>query len=141
MRFWDSSALVPLVIDQASSREAERWAREDPELVVWTLSQVEVTSALRRLARDGELREADADAAEALAEATLEQAHQVQDLERVKDCAYRLMRMHPLRAADAMQLGAALSWARGAPRGLVLHTLDRRLGLAARREGFEVIGA
>jgi predicted nucleic acid-binding protein len=48
---------------------------------------------------------------------------------------------HPLRAADALQLGAALFAADGDPQSLELVTLDRRLADAARREGFPVLGA
>jgi hypothetical protein len=44
-----------------------------------------------------------------------------------------------LRAADAMQLGAALEWAEGRPTGRLLMTLDAQLGRAAAREGFRVI--
>ena len=61
------------------------------------------------------------------------------DVERVKASARRLLRLHPLRAADALQLGAALAWADGAPEGLIVHTFDRRLAAAAEREGFRVI--
>jgi len=63
----------------------------------------------------------------------------VNGVERVKASARRLLRLHPLRAADALQLGAALAWADGAPEGLIVHTFDRRLAAAAEREGFRVI--
>jgi len=66
-------------------------------------------------------------------------SHAIVDIEGVKSQARRLLRVHALRAADAMQLGAAWEWASGRPAGRVLHTLDGRLGLAARREGFRVI--
>jgi hypothetical protein len=56
----------------------------------------------------------------------------------VKSIAIRLLRVHALRAADALQLAAALVWADGVPSGSVLHTHDRRLATAAEREGFEV---
>ncbi|MGH9318953.1 MAG: hypothetical protein ACRD3V_03565, partial [Vicinamibacteria bacterium] len=52
--------------------------------------------------------------------------------------ATRLLRLHPLRAFDACQLGAALRWAEGLPQGRILHTLDRRLASAAELEGFVV---
>jgi predicted nucleic acid-binding protein len=140
VRFWDSSAIVPLAVEQASSGEAERWAAEDPDVVVWTLTRVEAVSALRRLVREESLLEAEAHRAERVLGEILSRAHAVADVERVKEAACRLLRVHALRAADALQLGAALAWADGAPRGLVVHTLDRRLGLAAEREGFEVVG-
>jgi hypothetical protein len=138
VRFWDSSALVPLVVRQPGSGDAERWLDEDAEVVTWSLTPVEVASALRRLVRDGELPERAARQAEDLTAAICVRTHVVSDVERVKGIALRLLRVHALRAADALQLAAALVWADGAPAGLVLHTLDRRLAMAAEREGFEV---
>lgn len=138
MRFWDSSALVPLLVRQGGSPEADRWLAEDPEVVTWTLAPVEVVSALRRLTREGELPERTAREAESVAAELAERSHVVTDVERVKGIALRLLRVHTLRAADALQLAAALVWADGVPNGLVLHTYDRRLAAAAEREGFEV---
>ena len=138
MRFWDSSALVPLLVRQGGSAEADRWLAEDAEVVTWTLTSVEIVSALRRLVRDGELGEREARRAEDLAGSVLERTHVVTDVERVKSIAIRLLRVHALRAADALQLAAALVWADGVPGGSVLHTHDRRLATAAEREGFEV---
>lgn len=139
MRFWDSSAVVPLVVRQGQSAEAERWLAEDAEAVTWALTPVEVVSALRRLVREGDLSERAAVSAEAVSAEVLRHTHVVRDMERVKTLAYRLLRVHALRAADALQLAAALAWAGGTPRGLALHTFDRRLALAAEREGFRVV--
>jgi hypothetical protein len=130
---------VPLVVEQTSSAEAEAWLSADPEVVAWTLTGVEIVSALRRLVRDGVLQEAVVAEAEDLASELLRRSHVVADVERVKSLATRLLRVHALRAADALQLGAALAWADGDPAGQVLHTFDLRLALAARREGFRVI--
>ena len=141
MRFWDSSALVPLVVGQPASSQAEQWASEDASVVIWTLALVEVVSALRRLVRDGQVSERAAREAEALGVDLVKRAHTVTDVERTKALARRLLRVHTLRAADALQLAAALAWADGHPEGLVLHTFDRRLGEAAEREGFRVIPA
>ena len=138
MTFWDSSALVPLVIAQRSTPTADAWAAADPQIVVWTLTEVEIVSALRRLVREGKLSEAQSVAAETLAEEILESAHVLTDVARVKPLAGRLLRTHSLRAAGALQLGAALAWADGDPAGLAFLTLDRRLAEAARREGFRV---
>jgi hypothetical protein len=138
VRFWDSSALLPLIVRQPGSGDAERWLGEDPEVVTWSLTAVEVASALRRLVRDGALPERAARQAEELAAALCERTHMVSDVERVKAIALRLLRVHALRAADALQLAAALVWADGAPGGLVLLTFDRQLATAAEREGFDV---
>jgi hypothetical protein len=141
MRFWDSSALVPLVVRQPASPEAERWIADDSAVVTWTLTPVEVLSALRRLVRDGVLADRAAHDVEALAKTLLQRCHVVSDVERVKPVAMRLLRVHALRAADALQLAAALVWSDGPPEAAVLHTFDQRLGGAAEREGFRVMPA
>jgi hypothetical protein len=138
MRFWDSSAVVPLLVRQPTSARVDRWWSEDPRLALWTLSPVEITSALWRQVREGILDEADARAVEARTQELADASHTVADIEGVKALARRLLRVHPLRAADALQLGAAVVWAGGRPQGKTLLTLDDRLAAAARREGFEV---
>lgn len=139
MRFWDTSALVPLVVEEATTNLAEAWVREDGELVVWTLTSVEIVSALERRVREGVLGAREALSAEDLSSEILESAHEIGAVERAKALARRLLRTHPLRAADALQLAAALLWAEGAPSGALIHTFDQRLGLAALREGFRVL--
>jgi uncharacterized protein len=139
MRFWDSSALVPLLVAQAASSDTDRWLTEDSELALWTLTSVELASAVSRLVREGTLREKQASQAETRIDELVRSSHTIVDVESVKSQARRLLRVHALRTADAMQLGAAWEWASGRPDGRVLHTLDGRLGLAARREGFRVI--
>jgi hypothetical protein len=130
--------LVPLIIRQAGSDVAERWVVDDPQMVVWTLAAVEVSSAIHRLTRDGRVAPRVAEEAERRCSDLMATCHVVVDVESVKDQARRLLRLHVLRAADALQLGAALEWTGGRPSGRVLHTLDERLATAARREGFEV---
>ena len=138
MRFWDSSAVVPLLIQQERSSRAATWVSGDDAMVMWTLTPVEVVSALRRLIREGALSEDAARVAEVRLGEMLDRSHIVIDVEAVKSLAARLLRLHPLRAFDALQLGAALHWTEGNPQGRTLHTLDNRLAQAAEREGFLV---
>lgn len=138
MRFWDSSAVVPLLIQQAASARADRWFSEDPAIALWILTPVELTSALWRLVREETLLEEDAHRTETRAQELVAASHAVVDVEAVQVLARRLVRVHALRAADALQLGASLVWAGGRPQRKTLHTLDDRLALAARREGFDV---
>ena len=138
MKFWDSSAVVPLLVEQEPSSRVANWATTDDAMVLWTLTPVEVVSALRRLVREKVLQEEVARFAEARMEEIVRACHVVIDVEPVKTLATRLLRLHPLRAFDALQLGAALHWAEGHPQGRTLHTLDSRLALAAQREGFLV---
>jgi predicted nucleic acid-binding protein len=138
VRFWDSSAVVPLLVLQPASSRTDRWFADDPAVSLWTLTPVEITSALWRLVRDGTVLEADAQLAESRALEMAAASYTVADIDSVKALARRLLRVHTLRAADALQLSAALVWAGGRPQGKTLHTLDERLALAARREGFDV---
>jgi len=138
VRFWDSSAIVPLLVRQKASALAEVWVTEDADMTVWTLTSVEVLSAFRRLLREQGLEEDSAVIAERRLDELGRTCHVVVDVPAVKRLASRLLRFHPLRAFDALQLGAALLWAEGHPEGRTLHTLDARLGSAAEREGFVV---
>ena len=52
MRFWDSSALVPLLVFEKESELCAEAYRIDREILIWTLTKVEVFSALCRRMRD-----------------------------------------------------------------------------------------
>ena len=65
--------------------------------------------------------------------------HEVDPSDSVREAAVRFLRVHPLRAADAVQLAAAYIAAERRPSSLELVTLDNRLAMAARKEGFAVI--
>jgi predicted nucleic acid-binding protein len=51
----------------------------------------------------------------------------------------RFLRVHRLRAADALQLAAAFTAAERRPVSLRVVTLDERLADAARKEGFALV--
>jgi predicted nucleic acid-binding protein len=113
-------------------------AEEDPVMCVWWATETECVSALARLEREGALTDtAIGDALERLD--NLAQAwNEVQPVMAVRGIARRLLRVHALRAADALQLAAAVILAEGVPASLDIVTLDERLAAAARREGFAV---
>jgi predicted nucleic acid-binding protein len=138
VRFWDSSAVVPLLAWHATTAAVEALLRDDPQVVVWWGTSVECLSALARLEREGTATtEATSKAAERLRR-LLRTFDEVQPTERVRTTAERLLRTHPLRAADSLQLAAAIEAASGRPTELPLVCLDARLAQAARREGFDV---
>lgn len=139
MRFWDTSAVVPLLIAQPSTESLRRLFDEDPRTCVWTLTEIEARSALARLERDGALDAAGNRRAGQLLDHFRMRAHIIERVESVKKQASRLLRLHALRAVDALQLGAALVYAGHEPIGTKLVCLDTRLADAARREGFDVL--
>ncbi len=61
---------------------------------------------------------------------------QIDPSDEIRASARRFLRMHPLRATDALQLAAALIAAERRPSTLTVVTLDDRLRDAAGREGF-----
>lgn len=138
MRFWDTSAVVPACLPQAHSSIAVGWMRDDPAMVLWTLTPVELSSAVWRLARDGMLTPVEVASAESRANRRFHSAVLIRDVEAAKEIARDLLRAHPLRAADALQLAAALLWTSRKPMRRVFHTFDARLADAARKEGFTV---
>ena len=138
MRFWDASAVVPLVVAEPGSRHVERWAKEDPGIVAWWGTEVECASAIARLERDGLLDESAVEAALAgLAQLTRGWI-EIEPSDVVRETARRLLRVHALRAGDALQLAAAPVASDRRPASLEFVTLDDRLAAAARREGFVV---
>jgi predicted nucleic acid-binding protein len=139
MRFWDSSAIVPLLIEEDSTSTTTAEYARDPEMFVWWVTEVECVSALARLDRearlDGQEVTAGFDRLDGLAQAWQE----IQPVARVRQTANRLLRVHTLRAADAFQLAAAITAAEDQPSSLRIVTLDVRLARAAEREGFKVV--
>lgn len=138
MRFWDTSAVVPLLIREQHSARVGAWLRDDDAMVVWTLTPGEVVSALRRLLRERALSEETAHIAETRLDELMDRCHIVIDVDAVKSLATRLLRLHALRAADALQLGAAVHWTEGHPQRRAFVTFDEHLAQAAVREGFIV---
>jgi predicted nucleic acid-binding protein len=136
MKFWDASAIIPLVLAEAATKAVQAIAAKDSVMVVWWATEVECASALARLERDGVLDETAM--AEAMRRLTLLAGgwHEVEPSDPVREAAVRFLRVHPLRSADALQLSAAYIAAERRPSSLELITLDERLAAAARKEGF-----
>jgi predicted nucleic acid-binding protein len=139
MRFWDASAVVPLVIEEPSTGLVSGWLDADPEMLLWGLTRVEIVSAIERRAREGLLSIAARSAALRRIDRIASAAHEVTDLLAVRTKSIALLGRHALRAADAAQLGAALVVADPEPASLTMAVLDRRMAEAASREGFEVL--
>jgi len=139
VKFWDSSALVPLCVDEPRTTAVKAFLARDPEVVIWWGSRVECASALARLLREGKVEAGDGASAKRSLADLLAIAHEVAPTEPVRERAERLVSTHPLRAADAFQLAAALVWAEERPRGRELVSFDGRLRGAASAEGFLVL--
>lgn len=139
MRFWDASAVVPLLVSEAATPALLALLEEDPLVLAWWGTPVECTSALCRREREGHLSAADAARALDRLRALGEEWQEILPTGAVRSTAQRLLRVHPLCAADALQLAAAVAAAEHEPPSLELVCLDARLAEAAHREGFPVV--
>ncbi len=107
--------------------------------MVWWESQVECVSALARLERAATLDQKRTGLALGRLGELVNSWHEIEPSAIVRENAMRFLRVHPLRAADALQLGAAFAAAESRPSSLTVITLDERLAEAARREGFALV--
>jgi uncharacterized protein len=139
VRFWDSSAIVPLLVAEPSSAAVMEAYEADPEVVAWWGTEAECVSALARLERQGGLGVPSVNEALRRLDGLASAWREVQPTAAVRQSAIRLLRVHSLRTADALQLGAAIVAAENRPASLPLVTLDDRLEQAAQREGFPVV--
>jgi uncharacterized protein len=135
VRFWDASAIVPLVVPERRTRSQLERLETDRGIAVWWGTRVECTSALRRRERAGvDIGDGPRLLGE-LAGAWVELAPS----EQIRVTAERLLAVHPLRAADSLQLAAAIAWRRDLTRSAEFVSFDERLRDAASREGFDLV--
>ncbi len=139
MRFWDTSAIVPLCVTESATVRVRHLVEADASLVVWWATRTECVSALARLRREGVLTDTDERQARHVLETLSTEWAEVSPSERLRRRTERLLAMHALRAADAFQLAAALLWSRGDTGSHAVVSFDARLREAAAREGFRVL--
>jgi uncharacterized protein len=138
VRFWDTSGIVPLLLEQEATSLVRPVMEEDPRMVAWWGTPVECASVAARLRREGILTVGQEDAVLRLLGTLRESWVEVLPSSELRAEAMRLLRVHSLKAADAVQLAAALLWT-GPDRDADMVTLDERLSLAARLEGLRVL--
>jgi predicted nucleic acid-binding protein len=139
MTFWDASAIVPLLMMEPTTGALQGLAAADPVMLVWWATEVECASAITRLEREGAFDVAALDEAFDRLKRLAAGWHEIDASDGIREAAVRFLRVHPLRAADALQLAAAFVAAERRPSTLELITLDDRLAASARKEGFVVI--
>src|SRR6476646_9913152 len=125
-------------MSEATTKTLQAQAAGDPVMLVWWESEVECASAIARLEREGALEAPVAHEAFDRLKRLAHAWHEVDPSDPIREAAVLLLRVHPLRAADAMQLSAAFIAAERRPSSLAMVTLDDRLAVAARKEGFVV---
>jgi len=134
--FWDASALVPLCVEQRITPSVASLYKSY-RVVVWWATSVEIASALARLVRTREISSSEWAKARQVAVALADEWSVVQPSDVLRNQATQLVERYDLKAADAMQLAAALDWCEDSPRGEVFLTADQKLRQAAVLSGFD----
>jgi uncharacterized protein len=139
VKFWDTSALVPLLIEEPASPTLRAIHGDDPAIVAWWGTGIESASAIARREREQKLPVAAATSALERLRLLSRSWYEIQPMDDIRQWAVRLLRVHPLGAADAQQLAAAILASEGRPSTLEFLCLDDRLATAASREGFVIV--
>jgi len=139
MKFWDSSAVIPLLISEEQSERLQELVSADRAMIVWWATRVECVAGLSSREREGTLSATSFHDALRRLNALARVWDEVQPSALLREFAERFLRVHPLRAADALQLAAAFIAAENRPVTLEVVALDDRLVTAASREGFVVV--
>lgn len=135
MRFWDSSAVLPLCLEEPRSGRLRALATEDSHIIAWWGTAVECTSAMSRLRREGFLNIEQERQVASVLDSLVAEWTEIKPSEELRRSSIRLLRHHPLRAADALQLAAAYLRAAGRREGNAIICNEHRLRDAELLEG------
>jgi len=136
--FWDSSALIPLCVQQLQTQKSEALFANHA-VTVWWSTQIEIISGLTRLLRMREIDGTEFVEGKQVARAVAMTWSAIDPSAHIEREARALLELYPLRAADALQLAAALAWCEGKPKGKVFLSFDQRLSDAAGQAGFTLL--
>ena len=139
MKFWDTSAIVSLCVNEPSSSTVKVILVEDPSMVVWWATRTECVSAFIRQVREGGLSVASNRKARQILGTLAKTWSEIQPSETIRGMAERLLAVHALRAANAFQLAAALQWCQGRTVDMFFVSFDTRLLEAGYKEGFTLL--
>jgi predicted nucleic acid-binding protein len=138
--FWDSSALVPICLQQRVSTTVKQLSNRY-DVVAWWATPVEARSAFARELRAGTLSLSEYQQALEKFAVIRDGWHEIQPAEELRQIAESMLERYKLRGADALQLAAAYVWSGGRPFERHFISCDRQLLDAAREAGFRVIEA
>ncbi|MFV1951504.1 MAG: type II toxin-antitoxin system VapC family toxin [Nitrospinota bacterium] len=139
MMFWDASAIIPLCLDEPQTKVIRNISGQDGAIVAWWGSTIECYSAFARLRRERLLNNREEEQLRNVLNMLSGSWTEIKPSQDIRNLAARLLLLHPLRAADSLQLAAALVWAEKSPKRHGFVCLDNRLKEAANKEGFALL--
>lgn len=130
---------MPLMLDESATAVADALLREGGEIAVWWGTWTECAIAISRTRRDGRTDAEGESNARSILDLLTETWFEIEPSLELRLLASLVSRDHPLKAADALQLAAALRWCEGDTEGSSFVYLDDQLRRAASEEGFDVL--
>lgn len=139
--FLDTSALAKLYVREAGTdRMLELASQAETNLVILSLSRVELRAAVQRRVRSRDLSKQNANTALASFNEHLGTVYIVQHVtEALIERALGLIDKHDLRAYDSIQLAACLTLPMQDSARAIFTCADTRLVAAAKEEGWPVL--
>ena len=138
MKFWDTSAIIPLIINQGYSSETKEILNIDPRMIVFWGTIIECHSALSRLRRENSLNIEQYRDSLKLLDFLCHSWTEILPGNLLREQSVRVISIHGLKTLDSLQLASALVWTNKNPEGSSFVSLDRQLRRAAEKEGFIV---
>jgi predicted nucleic acid-binding protein len=139
MMFWDSSAILPLCVDESYSEQMKSYLMKDPHMAVWWAAFLECVSAFARLQREGLFSDEEMRNTKTPLDVLSQSWTEIMPSRELRDQAVILISLHPLKSADSLQLASARIWAEYKTSKYSFVCLDRTLRKAAQKEGFQVL--
>jgi predicted nucleic acid-binding protein len=139
LRYWDSSALIPLLLTEPRTPEILEIYRQDPAMAVWCLTPYEIWAAIARRRKEGRLRSPDIRTLRVRLSALARDWTVIRDPDAIGKTAYRILDVHGLGPAQAIQISAALAIVGGSADEIPFVTLDDRVAQAAIAEGLSIM--
>ena len=136
--FWDSSSLVPLCVKQRATPVVQALSQRY-SMIVWWAAPIEIRSASARLLRMRQLSSSEHVVSQVRLDELRSRWVEICPDKALRTQAERLIDRFPIKAADAQQLAAAMTWCLNRPRGRVFISGDNQLLDAARQLGFQAI--
>lgn len=131
--------MLPLFSEEVFSDTVAESLRTDDGIVVWWGTWAECAVAISRLKREGSMDDDIEEEARAALDQLAEEWTEIRPVDELRFAAMLVSVDHPLKAADCLQLAAALRWCEGHTSDAELVCLDEKLRDAAADEGFEVL--
>ncbi len=131
--------MIPLIFEEPTSPVLNEFLMQDADMVVWWGTWIECSVTVSRLGREGRLDENGQEETRAALDGLSVDWLEVEPAEGLRLLAMLVSKTHSLKAADCLQLAAALRWCEGNTDEAEFVCLDNRLHQSAEDEGFDVL--